>query len=241
MSSSTAAFFFLLLNWKYKERMASNQPEKRGCLFWLLFATYQLMRVDAVPDELLWSGNQLHFTSGQLLLWLVPYLDSEYLAMEGLLSPTWAWRITRGLQELQWSSVDCRIGVYVLKKKTISVTCISSGTELTALFTMRCPELGSSTGKEVSVSFRDVLCLGYSAVRDVLTVGLRFTALLFDEHQYFSFVSLGPSGGTVEPSLGAVCRSAVPLSSSFWSFHPRPPLLPCAMETFINAECAGKQ
>lgn len=97
--------------------------------------------------------------------------------------------ITQGLQELTRSSVDPRIGVYVLKKKTISVTCISSGTELTALFTVRCSELGSSAGKEVPVSFRDVLCLGYSAVRDGLTVGLQLTALLFDAHQYFSFVS----------------------------------------------------
>lgn len=123
--------------------------------------------------------------------------------------------ITQGLQELTRSSVDPRIGVYVLKKKTISVTCISSGTELTALFTVRCSELGSSAGKEVPVSFRDVLCLGYSAVRDGLTVGLQLTALLFDAHQYFSFRLLGPSGGTVETSLEAVCRAAVPLSSSF--------------------------
>lgn len=44
------------------------------------------MGVEIVPDELLWPRNQLSFTSGQLLLCLFPYLDLDYLAMEGLLS-----------------------------------------------------------------------------------------------------------------------------------------------------------
>lgn len=69
------------------------------------------------------------------------------------------------------------------------MTCISRGTELTTLFTMRCSELGWATSKEVSVSFRDVLYLGDSAVTVVLTVGLQFAALLFDELQYFMFLS----------------------------------------------------
>lgn len=89
------------------------------------------------------------------------------------------------------------------------MTCISSGTELTTLFTMRCSELGSSTSKEVSVSFRDGLYLGYSAVTVVLTVGLQFTALLFDEHQYFTFLSSAPAGALLRCLLGAA-----------WSFQP---------------------
>lgn len=78
----------------------------------------------------------------------------------------------------------------VLKKKTISMACVSCGTELTTL-AARHSELGSLTGEEVFASFPSrPSVLGMLCCEDVLTVGLRLTALLFDEqHQYFSSVS----------------------------------------------------
>lgn len=188
MSSSTAAFFFSSPELKIQRKNGIKSTQKKRVPF--LTSVCHIL-TDACGRSSGWTT--LAWESTQFHIWpaVTAIIPLFRLRISGDGGPPVCYLslITQGLQELTRSSVDPRIGVYVLKKKTISVTCISSGTELTALFTVRCSELGSSAGKEVPVSFRDVLCLGYSAVRDGLTVGLQLTALLFDAHQYFSFVS----------------------------------------------------
>lgn len=66
--------------------MASDQPERASlCDIRLPHSSRGVWK--RIPDELLWTGHPLGFTSGQVWWW-VSHLDSEYLVMEGLLSST---------------------------------------------------------------------------------------------------------------------------------------------------------
>ena len=123
------------------------------------------------------------------------------------------------------------------------MTCIFSRSELITL-ARRCSEHGSSAGREVLVSFslRDFPSLGYSAVRDVLTVDLQLPAYPLMNHIGIPLSSLSAPHGHCWCLMWAASRCAVSLSPSLLALFSAHSLLLLGAEgIFMNAQNAEKK
>lgn len=222
--------------------MASDQPERASlCDIRLPHSSRGVWK--RIPDELLWTGHPLGFTSGQVLWWWVSHLDSYYLVMEGLLSST--PETEESVQEGNFSyTVEMlEFGYMCWKRKPWVGLNVFNGTELSTL-TGRCSELCSLTGKEAGFLSLDTLpSLPWSAVRSVFGVGLRLLAYLMHDTNISLFISQAPTWALLTSSLTwAACRSAVSLSSSHMLFFSTRPLLSLgAVGIVVNAQNAGKK